>query len=121
MARPAGGVFSTAQDVFKFAEMLRLGGTANSARVISRALVDYALQNHTGDRPNTFWDFSKEARDIAEFPANFTLMGGYTRGRGHYLTPLGQLASPRAFGAVGAGSTLFMAISPIGRSPRASR
>lgn len=106
--RPSGGIFSTAVHVFKFAEMLRLGGTGNGARILSQALTDYALQNHTGDRPNTFWDFSKESRNIPEFPANFTLVGGYTRGSGHYLTPLGQLATPRSFGGVGAGSTLFM-------------
>lgn len=107
-SQPAMGMFSTALDVFKFAEMLRLRGTVQNARILSPAVVEYALQNHTGDKPNVFWDFSKEARDIQEFPANFMLMGGYARGAGHHLTPLGQFASPRAFGAVGAGSTLFM-------------
>lgn len=107
-ARASGGVYSTPLDVFRFAEMLRCDGISNGARILSPAMVRYALQNHTGDRPNLFWDFSKEARDIAEFPANFSLMGGYVRGSGHYLTPLGQFASPNAFGAVGAGSTLFM-------------
>jgi CubicO group peptidase (beta-lactamase class C family) len=106
--RPGGGIFSTIGDVFKFAEMLRLRGMLNGTRLLSPALVEYALRNHTGDMTNRFWDFSKEARDIAEFPANVSLMGGYVRGDGHYLTPLGQSASSNSFGAVGAGSTMFM-------------
>lgn len=35
-------------------------------------------------------------------------MGGYVRGTGHHLTPFGHTASPRAFGAVGGGSTMWM-------------
>ncbi|MFK0113339.1 serine hydrolase domain-containing protein [Streptomyces sp. NPDC091217] len=109
---PPGGAFSTVTDVYRFAEALRGGGTPGSARLLSPAMVDYAYTNSTGDMPNGFWDFNKESRDIPEFPANFTLGGGYARGHGHHLTPLGLLASPRSFGAVGSGSTLWM-VDPV--------
>jgi CubicO group peptidase (beta-lactamase class C family) len=62
--------------------------------------------------PNEFWDFNKEAADLPEFPANFSLGGGYVRGTGHHLTPFGQLASPSAFGAVGSGTTCWM-VDPV--------
>ncbi len=73
---------------------------------MSSATFDYARRNHTGDRPNGFWDFDREARDIPFFPANFTLLGGYVRGEGHHITPFGFTASPATFGAVGGGSTI---------------
>ena len=41
----------------------------------------------------------------AAFPANFSLLGGYVRGRGDYHTPAGRKASPSAMAAVGGGST----------------
>ncbi|MEV7393282.1 serine hydrolase domain-containing protein [Streptomyces sp. NPDC091215] len=105
---PAGSGFSTVADVFRFADALRNGGANEHGRVLSRAMVEYAFRNHTGDLQNDFWDFNKEAADLDDFPANFTLGGGYVRGEGHFLTPLGHLASPSAFGAVGSGSTSWM-------------
>jgi CubicO group peptidase (beta-lactamase class C family) len=106
---PGGGAFATVHDTFKFAEMLSLGGSFDGARVLSPAIVEYALRNHTGEKINQFWDFSKEDRDIDEFPANFNLCGGYVRGEGNYhLTPFGFTASPKTFGAVGSGSTMWM-------------
>lgn len=102
--RPSGGAFSTAADVFRFAEMLRREGRLGERRILSPALARYALRNHTGDLPNTFWDYAKEMRSIPEHPANFGL-GVQVRGVGHHLTPLGQTASPSAFGAIGGGST----------------
>lgn len=109
---PAGGSFATTADVHRFAEMLRGRGTLGDVRLLSPAIVDYAYANHTGDRPNHFWDFDTEARRIDDFVPNFSLGGGYVRGRGHGLTPLGLTASPSAFGAVGGGSTLFMVDPP---------
>lgn len=105
--RPSGGVFSTAEDVFAFAEMLRRRGGAANGRVLSEAMLGFALRNHTGDRPNTFWDYAKEMRGIDEFPANLGL-GVYVRGEGVHLTPLGLLSSPDSFGGIGGGSTGFI-------------
>ena len=108
LERPAGGVFSTAIDMFQFAEMLRKGGTHAGHRFLSPALLKYSLRNHTGTMPNEFWDYGKEMHGVQEFPANFMLVGGYTRGTGHHLAPFGVLASPDTFGAIGGGSTMFM-------------
>jgi CubicO group peptidase (beta-lactamase class C family) len=105
---PAGMVFGTVRDVFVWTEMLRQRGRHDGGRLLSPAIVDYAYQNHTGDKVNEFWDFNKEARDLAEFPANFSYGGGYVRGTGDYLTPFGFTASPGTFGAVGSGSTMWM-------------
>jgi CubicO group peptidase (beta-lactamase class C family) len=105
---PAGGAFGTLEDAFRFAETMRRRGDSGEYRLLSHALFDYACRSHTGDRPNGFWDFDRQARDIPEFPANFTLLGGYVRGDGHYLSALGHTASARAFGAVGGGSTLWL-------------
>ncbi|WP_160573705.1 serine hydrolase domain-containing protein [Actinomadura physcomitrii] len=105
---PAGGAFSTVDDVFRFAEALRRRGAGAGHRVMSQAMFDYAARNHTGDLRNGFWDFDCEARGIEPFPAKFTLLGGYVRGSGHHLTPFGHTASPRTFGAVGGGSTMWL-------------
>jgi CubicO group peptidase (beta-lactamase class C family) len=100
---PAVNGFATTSDLFRFAEALRLGGANDHGRVLSGAMTDYAYRNHTGDMPNEFWDFGKEAADLPDFPGNFGPGSVYVRGVGHYLTPLGQLASPSAFlGAGGA-------------------
>lgn len=105
---PSGLQFSTASDLFRFAETLRHGGAASGGRLFSEAMSEYAYRNHTGEKTNEFWDFNKVAAGIAEFPANFTLGGGYARGEGHYLNPCGQKASALSFAALGSGSTYFM-------------
>ncbi|PYH50084.1 serine hydrolase domain-containing protein [Aspergillus saccharolyticus JOP 1030-1] len=105
---PAGGAYGTAEDVFHFAETMRLRGNNGEHRLISRALFDYACQNHTRTLTNTTWDFEKEAKGFPEYPALFSLLGGYIRGEGHVFTGAGFTASPRAFYAVGGGSTMWM-------------
>lgn len=105
---PAGGAFTKLADVVRFIEMLRRGGELDGVRLLSPSLTRYALQNHTGDRPNGFWDFSREERGIDQFPARFTLLGGYTRGEGHYLSAMGLTASPGSYAAVGGGTTMTM-------------
>ena len=42
------------------------------------------------------------------FPANFHLIGGYARGKGHFLTPCGSTASEKAIAGMGGGSTAWM-------------
>ena len=104
---PAGFMFSSVPDLFRFCEALRNRGRAAGGRIFSEAMARYAYRNHTGAMTNEFWDFNKAAAGIAEFPANFALGGGYIRGTGHYLTPCGQTASPDSFAALGSGSTHF--------------
>ncbi|MFK0113347.1 serine hydrolase domain-containing protein [Streptomyces sp. NPDC091217] len=107
-AIPSGGFFTTAMDVYRFAEFQRRKGALGGSRVLSQTMVEYGLKNSTGERPNVFWDFSRIDRKIPFFPANMSRFGGYVRGEGHYLTPLGQTASAGTFGAVGSGSTMYM-------------
>lgn len=103
-----GGAYGTTADVFRFAEMLRMGGRLGDERTLSPSLTRYALQNHTGSMRNTTWDYSRRMRGIPEYPANFALMGGYMRGNGYYMNPAGLTASPEAFVSVGGGSTMFL-------------
>lgn len=103
-----GGAFGTASDVYRFAEMLRRGGAVDGVRMLSPAITEYALQNHTGKLRNTAWDYSRRMRGIPEYPANFALAGGYMRGEGFFLSAAGSTASPGSFVAVGGGSTMFL-------------
>jgi CubicO group peptidase (beta-lactamase class C family) len=105
---PAGSAFSTVDDVFRFADTLRRRGSSNGYRLMSPAMFDYASQNHTGDLSNGAWDFDREVNGRPDFPANFSLLGGYVRGDGDYLNAAGYLASPRSISAVGGGSTFWM-------------
>ncbi|WP_296262747.1 MULTISPECIES: serine hydrolase domain-containing protein [unclassified Pseudomonas] len=109
---PAGGAFSTVDDVLLFAEALRPGGALSGKRLISPALQAYAAQNHTGNMGNGAWDAYREAHGLPEYPANFSLLGGYVRGSGHYINGAGFTASPETFYAVGGGSTMWW-VDPI--------
>ena len=104
---PSGfGTFSTARDFFRWAEMLRMGGALEGKRLLSEAAVRLATSNQTGMRSNQLWDFARQTRGWPDFPA-FLGLGFFLRGNGVFPTPFGTLASPRAFGCVGLGSTLF--------------
>lgn len=46
---PAGGLISTAEDLFRFNEMMRNGGALGSTRVLSEAAVQLMTMSHTGD------------------------------------------------------------------------
>lgn len=105
---PSGGAHSSITDVFRFAETMRQRGSSNGYRLISSALFDYAAQNHTGDMVNGAWVSVCLAEGRPPFLGNFSLLGGYCRREGNYLTPLGYTASPRAIGALGGGSTVWM-------------
>lgn len=105
---PAGSAFSTAADVLRFAETWRQRGSSNGYRLLSPALFDYARQNHTGAMSNGAWDFAREAQGRADYPANFSLMGGYVRGEGFFQNGAGYTASPETFYAVGGGTTMWL-------------
>ena len=109
---PSGNAFGTIDDMFLFTEALRLRGNNGSYRLISPSTFDYACGNHTGAMANGVWDFYCAQHSLPQFPANFSLLGGYVRGEGHYLSGAGQTASPRAFCALGMGSTMWM-IDPV--------
>jgi CubicO group peptidase (beta-lactamase class C family) len=103
---PAGGFISTGADVFRFAEALRQGGAWNGKRVLSAPMVELATSNHTGARPNDLWTYARELKGWPLFPANLGL-GFFLRGEGLHPTYSGHLSTPRAYGAMGAGTTNF--------------
>lgn len=87
---------------------LRRGGTDGTYRLLSRTLFDYAVQNSTGKMSNGAWDFARVGAGLPDYPANFSLLGGYVRGTGHNISGAGFTASSGAFCAIGGGSTLWM-------------
>jgi CubicO group peptidase (beta-lactamase class C family) len=99
---PAGGAFSTAADLLRWAEALRRGGSP----ILSTETVALATRIHTGDKPNNLWEYASFKPGWGVFPANLGL-GFFLRGEGDFPTPFGRRASPHTFGALGAGSTLF--------------
>jgi CubicO group peptidase (beta-lactamase class C family) len=103
---PAAGAFSTASDLFRFAEALRQGGELDGTRILSPAIIRLATTNHTGTRRNSLWDYALEMRGWDEFPA-FLGLTFFLRGTGIFPHWFGNLNSPGAFGSVGAGSTVF--------------
>lgn len=83
--QPAGGAHVSVQDVYRFADSMRQRGNSGDYRVISPALFDYAARNHTGDMLNGATEFIVEAEGREPQRANFSLLGGYARGEGHFL------------------------------------
>jgi CubicO group peptidase (beta-lactamase class C family) len=103
---PAAGILSTVADLFRWAEALRREGELEGTRLLAPALVQLAVSNHTGDRPNGFYAFACEQRGWDPFPANIGL-SFFLRGHGIFPTYFGLTSSPRTFGGLGAGSSMF--------------
>jgi CubicO group peptidase (beta-lactamase class C family) len=103
---PWVGCVSTASDMMRFAEMLRGGGTLEGRRIVSRAMVERARTIWTGDKPNEFYANGIRAAGGIAPPANIGL-GFSVRGPQMGTSLFGTLASPGAFGAHGAGTTIF--------------
>lgn len=104
---PGGGCVLTARDLFAFAEAFRRGGRGVKRRVLSPAMVRFALENRTGAMPNEFF----APRGRAPGPSNFS-HGFWLRGTGIHLTAFGHLASPGTYGGLGAGSHVFW-VDPV--------
>jgi CubicO group peptidase (beta-lactamase class C family) len=103
---PAGGFLTTIDDLHRFAEMLRRGGEIDGVRILSRAMIEYASRNHTGDLRNVIFDYTASYRGWELCPAYIGL-GFFVRGEQLIPGPFGVLNSPQTFGGVGAGSTAF--------------
>ena len=103
---PAAGGLATAADMGRFAEMLRRGGELDGARLLAPATLQLATTNQTGLQPNLLWSYAREMRGWDEFPAYIGLTF-WLRGQGVFTAPFGTLASPRTFGHLGAGTTMY--------------
>jgi CubicO group peptidase (beta-lactamase class C family) len=101
-----GATFSTAQDLVRFAEMLRQGGALEGKRILSPAMVRAMRQNQTGDKPNSMMNSSRALHGMAPFPAYLGL-GTFLRGEGMFPSHMAMLASPGTFGGWGLGSMGF--------------
>jgi CubicO group peptidase (beta-lactamase class C family) len=100
-----GGV-STVPDLFRFAEMLRQGGTLDGQRILSPAILKLATQNWTGVKPNELYKGIAINHGWQPYPAYIGLGFGLS---GDQVCPklYGTLTSPGTFGNYGSGSTLF--------------
>jgi CubicO group peptidase (beta-lactamase class C family) len=103
---PWVGVASTVPDMFRFAEMFRQNGTLDGARILSRATLELARRNWTGEKPNELYAARGRERGWDPAPAYIGL-GFSLRGAAMCRHMFGTLASPGTFGNYGAGTTLF--------------
>ena len=100
-----GGV-STIPDLVRFAEALRRGGELDGNRVLSPRMLDMATINRTGEAPNELYKAMALMRGWLPYPAYIGL-GFSMRGTAICQHQFGTMATPRAFGNHGAGSTVF--------------
>jgi CubicO group peptidase (beta-lactamase class C family) len=103
---PWVGLVATAPDLFRFVEMLRLGGQLGGARVLARGTLESALRCRTGQRSNESYRRLAESRGWPVMPA-YQGLGFSLRGEELGATVFGSFTSPGTFGQIGLGSTLF--------------
>ena len=103
---PWVGGISTVSDIFRFAEMLRRGGELEGARILGPVILDLATRNHTGDKPNELFKQLAISCGWEPSPAYIGL-GFFMRGETVCHLHFGTLTSPRTFGNMGAGSSIF--------------
>lgn len=101
-----GGTFAGGNDILRFGEALRQGGSLDGRRILSPAMVHLMRQNHTGDKPNSMMNSSRALHGMAAFPA-FLGLGLFLRGTGIFPSHMPTMASPGTFGGWGLGSMGF--------------
>jgi CubicO group peptidase (beta-lactamase class C family) len=103
---PWMGCVSTANDLFRFAEMLRRGGELDGVRILSPASVKQATTIQTGTLANDYYISIMEEKGIKPPPANIGL-DFQIRGEGVGPNSMGNLTSPSTYGKFGLGGTGF--------------
>ena len=91
---PGSGGFGTARALAAFYQMLVGGGALNGVRIVSPRMVQYVTRNFTGDRPDAFMNMPMHRG-----------LGPHSRGLTAEIRGLGSIASQRAFGHGGVGSS----------------
>jgi CubicO group peptidase (beta-lactamase class C family) len=101
MPSGGGGLYGTAADYFRFAQMLLNGGELDGVRILGRKTVELMAQNHLPDH-------------IPSIAANGPHATGYGLGVSVTLDvpALGRPSSPGTFGWGGAATTVF-SVDPV--------
>jgi len=100
------GCISTVDNIWRFTEMLRCGGTLDESRILSPRMIALARKNWTGRLPNEIYH-TVALRAGWEPPPAFMGLGFNVRGEGIVHHQLGTLTSPETFGNYGAGSSVY--------------
>jgi len=108
---PHVGCVSTADDIYRFAEMLRRGGELDGARILSPGTIRLAHQNWTGDMENELYRGLALSTGGEGYPAYIGL-GFSLKGEKVIPSQYGTLTNVGTFGNNGAGSTLFW-VDPV--------
>ena len=91
---PGGAGYGTARAMAALYQMMLNGGELNGTRILSPRMLQYAIRNHTGDRIDEFMGMPMHRG-----------LGPHLRGTTENIRGLGGVASPRAFGHGGVGTS----------------
>ncbi len=103
---PWMGCISSAEDLFRFAEMLRCEGELEGVRILSPATIKKATTIQTGTLVNEYHTPVIKEHGLQPGPANIGL-DLLIRGEGISLNTMGNFTSPHTFGKFGLGGTGF--------------
>lgn len=109
---PGSNAFSTARDIHVLTEALRTGRAPDGSMFLSPATLDLVSRTQTGEMPNDLFPDMLAGRNLVDdYPSNLAL-GFWGRGPTMSQSLFGLLSSPRTFGMVGRGSTVFW-VDPV--------
>jgi CubicO group peptidase (beta-lactamase class C family) len=91
---PGGAGYGTARAMAALYQMMLNGGELNGTRLVSPRMLQYAVRNHTGDRVDEYMGMPMHRG-----------LGPHLRGLTENVRGLGGMASPRAFGHGGVGTS----------------
>lgn len=91
---PGGGGYGTARAMAGFYQAMIQGGTLAGRRILSPAMIRYAIRNFTGDRPDEYNGMPMHRG-----------LGPHLRGETPGIRGLGAIAHPGTFGHGGVGSS----------------
>jgi CubicO group peptidase (beta-lactamase class C family) len=108
---PHVGCVATADDMWRFAEMLRRGGELDGVRILSPGTIRLAHQNWTGDKENELYRWLALTMGAQGYPAYIGL-GFSLKGDKVIPSQYGTLTNVGTFGNNGAGSSVFW-VDPV--------
>jgi CubicO group peptidase (beta-lactamase class C family) len=108
---PHVGCVSTADDMWRFAEMLRGGGVLDGVRILSPRTLKLASTNHTGDMENELYRWLALSMGWKPYQAYIGL-GFSLKGPATIYSQYGTLTSEGTFGNNGAGSSVYW-VDPV--------